>query len=422
MKYANSLKYADKFKSAKDRSDLSVARLGELCNLLGKVNQGAKHIFFSGGCGSHGCAELTSSILQSAGYRVGHLSNIYGYDVRKSVKINGRMPSIDDCNRATDIIKQVLNKNENRDYRKEEIVVAFALVVFMIEGCDFVLLEESTENDGELFDVCSPYDLLLIPSALTDIPGKDRMERIRKIIKHVRHEVVSGNQRTDIFNSISSMCSNSGIRITMPAKTRFIGLSETPRKITFEYKEKGGYTLRSGSYMLRECVVLAIELSYAIRRIGMKIPADSIIKGIENAGCSGYFEILTACPTLITDMCCEDAELLLLAKNINDTMSVMSSDCLSLAFEAESCEELLKKLSCFENLKLFKVYVLCREELIKSCTDITCELNCMYFNDIGTMIREVLKDNTENNTALCFGKPCFVSEFSENALRLINPI
>ena len=156
MKYANSVKYLKSFDLSGDISEISAARVAGLCRDLGKINVGPKFIHISGASASHGCALFIESIIKNAGYRVGRINTAYKFDIMKTVYIDRQIPVIDDYNKAVAAIRQIVNKKSGEIYKREEIVFVFSLMVCMLEGCEFVILEECINEYPGLFEICAP--------------------------------------------------------------------------------------------------------------------------------------------------------------------------------------------------------------------------------------------------------------------------
>ena len=100
MKYVNSLKYMNSFERAESYSDLSIKRIRELCVSLGRINIGTSSIVIPRGASGHAAAVMLESVIKNAGYKVGRISSVGGYDSRAVVSLDGEIPEIEVYNRA----------------------------------------------------------------------------------------------------------------------------------------------------------------------------------------------------------------------------------------------------------------------------------------------------------------------------------
>ena len=221
MKYANSLKYAQGFEMAGGEMEFSPARVARLCAELGKISFGIKLIHFAGNSSGHGLALLTESILKSAGYRVGRISAAYGFDPRRSVYINGKIPSIEDFNKAVAAMRKAAGRCDAGKYAREEVVIALSLLMCRFEACEFLLLECSSSYPVDNpFLSLAPYDIAVIGSIYDRERSVERADELCKVMRLGVREVVSGSQRTDAYARIENACFRSGLRLTIPVRAQ----------------------------------------------------------------------------------------------------------------------------------------------------------------------------------------------------------
>ena len=312
MKYSNSLKYMNSFPPAESRAEISQKRAATLCEGLGKVNLGMRCICLPC-CGSgHTSATMLESVMVCAGHKVGRITSAYDFDSRASVLINGELPSIEDYNGAVEELKSAVKRNPDLPYTKEETTFVIGLLLCKMNGCEYVLLEGLSGVDFTLDALCAPYELIVTPTFYGCEGDADRLKCLCDSIRRGTREVVSGNQRSEVYNTISNACAISGARLYIPVKAQFEVGEVSSRSLSFSYVGREGFTLKNPSYIARDCAITVIEAALALRRGGVRIPWSCISTGLSAVTVSGCFDMLSLAPKLILDFStgAEDASML----------------------------------------------------------------------------------------------------------------
>ena len=412
MKYVNSLKYMNSFNAAKKRSEISHKRARELCELLGRIHIGTRYVCVPDGSAGHAIAVMLESVIKHAGYRVGRISSESDFDSRGTVFIDGEIPSIDDYNRSVAELKSAVQKTPDVTYYKEETVFALSLLLCKLEGCEYVILEGLSNDSYGLDAICAPYDLIIMPTIYEGGVEDSRIKTICDNIRKGTREVVSGNQRSEIYNIISNACALSGVRLYIPVKAQFEINGISSRRLEFSYGGRDGYVLKNPSQMQRDCAMTVIESALAIRRDGIKMPWGSIAQGIERATDTGCFDIISLSPAIITDTARTKEEIELLLKSFSEVLddSVEFVVCL----KTDRNKTLAEQLSAFGGKRLRKVLVVCDGEPVSSA-DVPVTV-CKSAADAARLIYDEPK---ENCSVLCIGDISFNKEFKAEFIRLM---
>ena len=313
MKYANSLKYLNSFELAKDPADISVKRVSELCARLGRINIGTPCICLPDGSAGHACAVMLESVIKCSGHTVGRIAAFHGYDSRLSVFINGESATIENYNKAVAEIKGAVNKSPDEGYTKEEIIFVLGLLLSKLSECEYIILEGLCSGDHPLDSVCAPYDLIVMPTVYENDGAPARVKMLCDAIRRGTREVVSGNQKSEVYNRISNACVLNGVRLNIPVKAQFEVTEMTSIKMTFNYGGREGYLVKSPSYLLRDCAMTVIECALSLRRRGVKMPWSGITAGLAAATNMGCYEMISVSPQIIIDTagCLEELQLVL---------------------------------------------------------------------------------------------------------------
>ena len=408
MKYVNSLKYMNAFEPAGDLSLISQKRIRSLCTDLGRINVGTSGIFLPSGQAAHASGVMLESVIKSAGYKVGRITSVGGFDSRAVVYLDGEMATIDEYNKCVAELKSAVLKYTDEKFFREELSFVLALLICKMRGCEFLIFE-GLSGSGYSFDaVCAPYDLVLIPSVHDG--DLETVAVCCEAIKRGVREVVSGNQKKKIYDDISSACVIGGVRLTFTSKQSFRVESVSSRGVTFTYSDRSGYALRSPSLVQRECAMLVIESALAIRRDGVKVPWTGISAGIAGAQGTGCFETVSVSPIVIMDSSenAEESAMLVL------TMDEVFGREESISFYACLPENSLDALSSFETKEIEGIVVL-------SKSDIACEIeeNAILKNSIAECAKEILTLIKQGKNILCFGSVVFAYEMKSALAKLM---
>lgn len=416
MKYANSLKYMNGFASAPAEEDISRKRVSELCNSLGRINIGAGFICIPEGAGGHGVAVLLERIIAVSGYRVGRITSCEDFDSRVSVYVNGEIPPIEDYNKAVAELKGAVLRSKE-EYYKQEVTFALALLLCKLSDCDYIILEGLGNDKYSLDSVCAPYDLIIMPTVYCNDNPAQTLKHLCEAIRRGVREVISGNQKSEVYNIISNACAMSGVRLYIPVKSQFVTRELTPRRIGFDYNGKEGYTMKSPSCILRDCAMIAIEASLAIRRSGIKMPWNAIINGLATATGMSSFEVISASPMIVTDSSSSREEAELLLKTLEEVSADASS--VVLAVKCRDEKHLEELVDVFAEVNVSKLIILSDSPLSDSFLaangydDTVCE-------DVGEVAAKALALSEQNSLVVCLGSVSFADAVKAEMLRIMS--
>ena len=418
MKYANSIKFINSFECASDSSMISQKRIRDLCEQLGRVNLGMRYISLPRSTAGHACAVMLESVIKAAGYKVGRITATADFDPKASIFIDRAVPDINDMSRSVAEIRSFIKANPNDTYYKEEIVFALSLLLCKLSDCTFVILEGLFDKNCSLDAVCAPYDLIVMPTVYDTNDALSAIKPQCEAIRRGTREVISGNQKSDVYNCISNACAMSGVRLYIPVKAQFTVVEQSVKKLAFEYGGKDGYVLRSPSYMLRDSAITVIEAALAIRRSGFKLPGSAIAEGLLAATDTACFDVISVMPMIISDAASGREEIELLLKTCSD--AGMDTEKLSLCIRTNSIEDIKKVAGWFENTRI--------ERLIAVSDDAECFENTAEYaddtvvcNGVSAAAKEVFVSMAEQKSPLiCLGSLELATEFKNELLKLMS--
>ncbi len=415
MRYANLIKYMNSFAPSRSGADISQRRIIELCERVGRVNIGTRYICLPEGSAGYASAIMLESVIKSAGYTVGRITSVGNFDSRAVVYINGEIPSIDDYNKAVTELKGVTQKMTEETYTREETAFVLGLLLCKMGSCEYVILQGLSGEGFSLDAVCAPYDLIVMPTVYDGVGDRGRIKLICDAIKRGTREVVSGNQKSDIYNRISNACAVGGVRLYIPVKAQFELTDLTSRSMSFKYGEKDGYSLKSPSLMLRDCAMTVIESALAIRRSGTKLPWSSIKTGLANAINTGCFDLISASPKIIIDSAQSADEAEVALKTADEVWGRQEE--IYLCVGVKERRELDSVVAAFADRKVKEIVAVAENAIDIEGIE---EENVVLCEKIGKATERLFENCPRDGLALCFGGVDFAFDIKNELLKKMN--
>lgn len=309
MKYNGLLKYINGLPSASD-TEISQTRLKCLCDELGRINIGDGYIYVSEGAYAHASCCAIEAVLAGAGYTVCVISDSYGEDMRKCVRINGRFPENEDTYAVFSRIRAIIKKHSLSECTAHEVLFAFSLYIAKSHGADIVILENTSDIGKALSDVIPFFNYAVISKMYGDVT-QDMLSDSLKIIDKVNRGVVTGNNA--YYKDFSDKCQKTGVRMSIHRNYEDVRISTRSRTICCKGRE---YELKSPSDILRDAVISALELVDMMRSHGIKAKPSVISDAIESLPACGLLDVISVSPLVMSDVASSDGEMSVLANRV----------------------------------------------------------------------------------------------------------
>lgn len=306
-----------------------VPGLGSIERLTAHLGNPQEDLFFVHIAGTNGKGSVLSflsSVLQSAGYRVGRYSSPAVFSQLEQFKVNGRAISRADFARGMEEVRLGAEQMEADGHPYPtvfEAETALAFWYFKEKKCDIVVLETGM---GGALDATNIVNSVLV-SVLTPI-SSDHMGMLGESLSEIARQkagiikkgaaVVSAHQEKEVMEVIEAVCR----KMDAPLFTADVSLAENIRygveKQRFDYKEykKLGISL-AGSYQI-ENAVLAVEVIRVLSERGFPVTEKQLQKGLREAVWNGRFTVLSKKPYMVIDGAHNEAA----ARRLNETMQI----------------------------------------------------------------------------------------------------
>lgn len=283
-------------------TDLSRAQ--ELMELVGNPEKKLKFVHIAGTNGKGSTLEYIANTLAYSGYKTGKFTSPFVTHYTDRIRINDR--EIDEES-LSKICSHVAERVADRKYSQFEITMAIALLWFVTEECDIVVLETGIGGLLDSTNVIPPPLLSVITSISldhTDILG-DTIEKIAEqkagIIKENSAVVLSMFNKRSVVKIVKKTAKEKNSLFIKPKELyNYRPLSLSSNGSTFRYFNEEYKTAMIGDW---QCVnaVTAIEACRYLRKLGFNISEDNIRKSLENTQVKARVQYIDGNPPIIVD-------------------------------------------------------------------------------------------------------------------------
>lgn len=298
----DSLEYINSFsRSGKKVTDLS--RIKGLLERLGDPHTGQKFVHIAGTNGKGSTLEYISEILIDAGYKTGQFTSPFVEKYNDRIRINGH--DIPD-KRLEEICLKVKKNVFGGDYSQFEITLAIALIYFVEEACDIVLLETGIGGVLDATNVIESPLLSVITSVSldhTELLGNTVSEIAKQkagIIKKGCPVVLSADNNADTIGVVKDTAEKCGSKLIIPCPDMCVIEKSDIYGCDFLYKTGKYHINMCGTHQVGNSIT-AIEAADILAEKGFSINDENVKNGLSNAKLKLRTEVFNKEPLVIID-------------------------------------------------------------------------------------------------------------------------
>ena len=304
MNYTEALGYLKK--AAERGSILGLSRITELLRLMGDPQEKVRTVHIAGTNGKGSFGAMLTSVLKSAGYRVGGFSSPAITKVTDSFRIDGEELSEEDFAELIGDIAPIC-ESMNEKPTEFEVLTAAAFELFVRKGCDIALVECGMGGGLDSTNVIKAPVLSVITNVQKDhaaFLGNTIAEIASHkcgIIKQGR-PVYFGGDSEEACEIAADTAKEHGAELLLPDYSQFSWTDEscTINGTDITYKGEKLHIPLLGTYQC-ENAVNVLSCAEILRREGLVIPAEAVREGLANVKWHGRFEVLCREPLIIYD-------------------------------------------------------------------------------------------------------------------------
>lgn len=281
-------------------SRLGLERISELCERLGNPQKSLKFVHVAGTNGKGSTSAMLTSVFKESGKKVGTFTSPFIFDFRERMCVDGEMISESDLAKATEFVRPHADAMEDSP-TEFELITAIAMVYFMWQGCDIVVLEAGLGGRLDSTNVIDRAEASIITSIAlehTEYLG-DTTEKIAAEKAGIIKEgsiVVAGKTDEGAAAVIKEKAEEKNCKYHTPDYSLIKNLKVSLTGCSFDYDTIEDIKISLVGAYQADNAALAIT---AARALG--IDDDTIKAGLGKVKWAGRFEILSYNPVVIYD-------------------------------------------------------------------------------------------------------------------------
>ena len=302
MNYKEALQYIDGVSWLGSRPGLG--RVTELLHKLGDPQEKLKYVHIAGTNGKGSCAAMTASVLKAAGYRTGLFTSPYLFRFNERMQINGEPIEDDVLAALVSEIRPLADAME--DHPTEfELMTAVALLWYLRENCDIVVLEVGLGGRLDATNVIPAPECAVIMNIGLDhtaILG-DTVEKIaaeKAGILKPGCDAVLYQQTAGVEDVVRARCEAVGARLRVADFSRIAPEFDSLEGQVFSYRGEPYAIPLLGEHQLKNAAVV-LEAVEVLRQKGWELPQDAVEHGLYAVSWPARFELVREEPPFVVD-------------------------------------------------------------------------------------------------------------------------
>lgn len=322
MNYNEAMQYVESVQSYGSVYGLTNMRL--LCERLGNPQDKLKFVHIAGTNGKGSVLAYVSTVLQTAGYKVGRYISPTILDYRERFQINGKMISKAAFCKYLEPVQEAAEQMFKEDLIHPtifEIETAVSFLYFLDKKCDIVILETGLGGMLDATNIIQTPLCAVFASISMDhmaILGKSLTEIATQkagIIKDFS-PVVSCRQKAEVMQVLEKTAAEHGCPLTVADAEKAKNIKYGIKKQSFSYGRYKKLEISiCGQYQI-ENAILAVEVIETLKQSGFSISEKQLQKGLLQTEWSGRFQVIGEKPLFIVDGAHNEDAALKLAQSI----------------------------------------------------------------------------------------------------------
>lgn len=307
MNYREAMEYVESLQQY--GSVLGLENMQRLCERLGNPQNELKFVHIAGTNGKGSVLAYVSTILQSAGYKVGRYISPTLFDYRERFQIDGKKITQSGLCKYLDQVKEVADQMVGEELPHPtpfEIETAVAFLYFLDKQCDIVVLETGL---GGRLDATNIIQTSLC-SVFTSI-SMDHMAVLGETLEEIAVEkvgiikekscVVSLRQKTEVMQIVKQVATKKKCRMLIADTSRAKQVKYGLKTQHFSYdKYKNPTITMPGQYQV-DNAILAVEVIGALQKSGFPVTEEQLRKGLMETTWIGRFSVIGQKPLFVVD-------------------------------------------------------------------------------------------------------------------------
>lgn len=307
MNYREAMEYVEELKQY--GTVMGLATMRELCARLGNPQDQLKFVHIAGTNGKGSVLAYVSTVLHTAGYRVGRYISPTVKDYRERFQVNGKMITQSAlCSNLEQVraAAEAMAEEGLPHPTAFEVETAVAFLYFLNKQCDIVVLETGLGGAQDATNVVNTTLVAAFTSismdhmdVLGDTP--EQIAAVKSGIIKNRCYVISAKQSPEVMKVLRQAALLHKAKFFTADVTRAKNIRYGAAKQYFTYdKFKNIEITMLGQFQIENAVVAA-EILSALGKVGYPVPEDKMRQGFSETVWRGRFDVIGKKPLFIAD-------------------------------------------------------------------------------------------------------------------------
>lgn len=287
------------------RTKLGLERTRELLEKLGDPQKKLKFVHVAGTNGKGSTCAMLASVLRSAGYRTGLYTSPYICRFNERMQVNGEEIADGELAEITEKVKPIAEAMDDHP-SQFEIVTAIAMLYFLREECDIVVLEVGMGGISDATNVIDTPECAVITTI-----GLDHTEYLGTTLSQIAYNkagiiksgcpVVCFRGSEEVEAVFEKTAAEKGAYLTKADFDAIKPVSDSLEGQTFSFRNHKALSLPLlGAHQLKNAAVV-LETVEILQKRGWKISENDIRRGLAEVRWPARFELMRKAPPFVID-------------------------------------------------------------------------------------------------------------------------
>lgn len=284
-------------------------RILYLLGLLGNPHKSLRFVHIAGTNGKGSTAAMLDSILREAGYRTGRFVSPYLERFEERITVDGvqiEERELVACLEQVQEASAQMQKDGLTPPTEFETVFAIALLHYVRQGCEIVVLEAGLGGARDITNVIDTPEAAVLTSVSIDHTRQlgetlgDIARDKAGIIKPGGRVVIYPVQEPEVATILMGRALEQGAQAVVPVMTEL--------EVTYCSLDGNAFTYRGEAYELplpgmhqATNAVTVLETVEVLRGRGFVLPYEAVARGLDNTRFAGRFELVGEAPLRMVD-------------------------------------------------------------------------------------------------------------------------
>lgn len=307
MNYREAMEYIEELKPLGSVMGLETMR--QLCARLGDPQEKLKFVHIAGTNGKGSTLAYVSTVMQTAGYRVGRYLSPTVREYRERFQVDGRIITQSGLCNYLEPVKEAAEAMAAEGLAHPtlfEVETAVAFLWFRDKACDLVVLETGLGGALDATNIVNNTLVAVFSSISMDhmaILGEtlEKIAQVKAGIIKNKCYVISVKQSPEVMKVLRQAALLKKGKFLTADVTRAKQIKYGVTKQSFSYDRYKNLEISLAGQFQIENAVLAVETVMALTRCGFTVPEEKLRQGMLAAKWQGRFDVIAKKPIVIAD-------------------------------------------------------------------------------------------------------------------------